>query len=169
MYRSVVPQDMASRDRLDGLDDAYVMAEMMAVADGVITNWTRMGMVSYADGAYLELQARQSSLFKQSGENDDALRARIQTPPFAITPDLILESIQRIVDSAGGGQVFMLELPRDAIYLNRDSFLSRDQHIGITMVILRIPASANAASACTDALRSKIAAGKRFIVQEYTT
>lgn len=167
LYRSVLPQDLGRVDRSDNSDDAYVLAEMMAISDCVTRNWARMGVVSYADGSYLELQARQVGLFKQSTETNEALRARIQTPPLALTPDLILQAIQQIVDTNGGGQVFMIELPRDSMYLNRDSFLSRDVLIGNTMVIVQIPASAHCLAACTDALRAKRGAGKKYLVQEY--
>jgi hypothetical protein len=168
IYRASVPQDLANPDRPDGSVDAYALAEMMAVAEGVTKNWNRMGVVSFADGSYLELQARQVGLRKQSSENDDALRARVQTPPLALTPDLILQAIQQIVDSNGGGPVFMIEIPRDGLYLSRRQWLSRDEHVGDTVVVVRIPASANCLAACTDALRAKRAAGKGFLVQEYT-
>lgn len=167
LYRSVLPQDMSRVDRTDSSDDAYILAEMMAIAEGVVSNWSRMGIVSYADGSYLELQARQVGLNKQADEADDALRARIQTPPLAITPDLILQAIQQIVDSNGGGQVTMIELPRDGAFASSGSFLGSGVRMGDTMVIVLIPASANCLSACTDALRAKRAAGKKFLIQEY--
>lgn len=169
IYRGVVPQDLGRHDRSDDSDEAYATAEMMAIAECTIKNWNRMGVVSFADNAYLELQARQVGLFKQSGESDDGLRSRIQTPPLAITRDLILQAIQQIVDTNGGGAVFMIELPRDSMYLNRNSFLNRESLIGDTMIIVRIPATADCLAACTDALRAKRAAGKRYLVQEYTT
>ena len=169
IYRSVVPQDLGRLDRPDNSDDAYVLAEMMAVAECTVKNWQRMGVVSFADGAYLELQARQVGLFKQSAESDTSLRTRIQTPVEAITPDLILSAIQKIVDANGGGEVFMIELTRDGMFLGRDSFLDRSVLIGDTMIIVRIPASANCLASCSDALRAKRAAGKKYLVQEYVS
>jgi hypothetical protein len=159
---------MGRPDRPDNTDDAYVLAEMMAIADGTLRNWSRMGVVSFADDAYLELAARSVGLFRQDGETDDALRARVQTPPLALTPDLILQAVQQIVDTNGGGQVFMLELPRDALYLDRRCYLDRDSHVGDTMIIVRIPASADCLVAVTDAVRAKRAAAKSFLVQEYS-
>lgn len=168
LYRSVLPQDMARTDRSDGTDDAYVLAEMMAVAEGAVKNWSRMGVVSFADGAYLELHARQVGLHKQASESDEALRARIQTPPLAITPDLILQALQQIVNTNGGGQVFLIELPQSGIFLSRHGYLSRGRRLGQNMVIALIPASADCLSACTDALRAKRAAGKKYKVLEYS-
>jgi len=163
-----VPQDLGKSDRADNLDDAYVLAEMIAISECTVSNWTRMGVVSYADGAYLELHARQIGLFKQGGESDGALRARIQTPPLAITPDLIISAMQQIVDDNGGGQAIMVELPRDSIYASRQMFADHGRRVGTNMVIVLIPASANCLKACTDALRAKRAAGKNYLVQEYT-
>lgn len=168
IYRGAVPRDLGRPDRSDNSDDAYIMAEMIAIAECATKNWNRMGVVTHADGAYLELQARQVGLFKQVNESDSALRTRIRTPPLAITPDLILQAIQQIVDAAGGGLVFMIEIPRDAAYVNR-SFANRGYRIGgASMIIVLIPASANCLSACTDALRAKRAAGKLYRVEEYS-
>lgn len=167
LYRSVLPQDMASINRADGTDDAYILAEMMAVSECVVKNWSRMGVVSHADGAYLELQARQTGLNKQFGESDDALRTRIQSPPFAITPDLILEAIQLIIDGSTGGVVRMIELPRDGAYSSRSFFLRRGARMGSSVVIVLIPEISDRLSAASDALRAKRAGAKDYLVQEY--
>lgn len=159
---------MSRADRTDNSDDAYALAEMMAISEGAIVNWNRMGVVSYADGGYLELQARQVSLNKQGGENDEALRARIQTPPFAITPDLILSAVQQIVDSNGGGKVYMSEVPQDGVFLSMDGYIGDEHLIGVNFIVVRIPASADCVQAVTDAVRAKINAGRLFLIQEYT-
>lgn len=171
IYRASVPQDLGRHDRLDGSDDAYALAEMMAISDCVVKNWSRMGVVSHADGDYLKLLARQSGLSETSGESDSALRTRVQTPPLAITPDLILQAIQSIVDANGGGAIRMIELPRDSMYfdsiIDSRSALDTDLRMGGSTVIILIPASANCLTACTAALKNKRAAGKRYLVEEY--
>lgn len=160
---------MGRTDRPDGTDDAYMLAEMMAISECVNKNWARMGLISRADGTYLELHARQSGLFKQDNEGDEALRIRIQTPPLAITPDFIIQAIQQIVDVSGGGEVFMIELPRDSAYLDRGAFMDRGARIGgSTMIIVQVPLSADIRLAALDSLRARRAAGKLYAVEEYT-
>ncbi len=52
----------------------------------------------------------------------------------------------------------------------QSSTLSRGKRLSggrVRMVIVLIPASAGALTSCTDALRSKVSAGKAYLVQEY--
>jgi hypothetical protein len=171
IFRGVVPQDVGSPDRSDNSDDVYALAEMMAIGECVSKNWQRMARVTYADGVYLELQAAQVGLFKQAGEGDPSLRQRIRTPPFAVTPDLILTALQSIVDAAGGGTVYLVELPRDGFRWSRKQCWSRGWRwasINHGIVIALIPASRAAVQgAVADALRAKVLAGKTSMVQLY--
>lgn len=172
IFRGVVPADVGSSDRTDNSDDVYALAEMMAIAENVGKNWTRMARVTYADGEYLALHAQQVGLFQQLGETDESLRQRIRTPPLAVTPDLILTALQAIVDGAGGGTVYLVELPRDGFRWSRKQCWSRGWRYASLdhgIVIALIPASRSAVlGAVSDALRSKILAGKTSLVQIYS-
>lgn len=172
IYRGVVPQDVGSSDRSDGSDDVYALAEMMAFAESTAKNWQRMARVTYADGAYLELHAADVGLFAQVGESAESLRQRIRTPPNAVTPDLIVTALQAIVDSAGGGTVYLVELPRDGFRWSRKQCWNRGWRYASLdhgIVIALIPASRVAVlGACADALRAKVLAGKTSMVQLYS-
>lgn len=175
-YRGVVPADLGNPNRADNLDDVYALAEMMAIAECVARNWVRMALVSTSSGPYLELLARGAGLHKQSGETDDQLRARIQTPPLALTPDMILSALYATANTSA---VYLVELPRDAGYAGAGAnghglhrpFASRGRRIGARgqrVVLALVPASAAAKSACTDTLRAKVTAGAIYRVEEYT-
>lgn len=173
VYRGVMPQDLGATDRTDNLDDVYAMAEMMAIADCVAINWSRQVCVSTASGLYLEVLARGVGLFKASGETDVSLQQRIRTPPFAVTPDLILTAIQALVTTVDpSGIAYMVELPRSGFYWTRQQCWARGWRWASRtrgIVIVLIPAAASAAlGACLDALRSKVLAGKSYMVQLYT-
>jgi len=171
VFRGVVPQDVGSPNRADNSDDVYARAEMMAIAKCTVDNWVRMATVTYADGPYLELKAQDVGLFKSAGEPDDGLRKRIRTPPFAVTPDLILTALQEIVDQVGGGTVYIVELPRDGFRWSRSQCWSRGWRWASSnhgIVIALIPASRSAVmAAVADALRGKVLAGKTSMVQLY--
>lgn len=72
---------------------------------------------------------------------------------------------------AGGvdAPCFMIELPLDSWYYDRDNFLDVNAWIGGArgVVIVLIPQSAGALSSVKDAVRSKISAGKLYFVLEY--
>lgn len=170
-YRGVVPGDIADPNRSDASDDIYALAEMMAIGECMIRNWNRMAIVSTSEGPYLEALARGDGLFIQSGESDEALRERIRTPPLAVTPDLILQALQQIVDGVGGGQVFLIELPARSPYFSRSGFLNRRSRMGSSngqLVIALVPLASGAASSVAAALASKVTAGKSTLVEEYS-
>lgn len=314
IHRAVVPPDIGNPQRADGAPEIYAMAEQMAIAENVSRNWQRMARVSYADRAYLDVQAGGVGLHRQSTpgpgsttpgatipavgtsatldlsdpahgdtfhdalealavgtvgntytytiaadasggghsldesgapgfvfhftgstttigdmeasiaasanlrvktpdpnpgttipadavfsglpfsggvtltpattgpdiyvpgplvpEGDPSLRTRIQSPPEAVTPDLIVEALQDIVDLYGGGRVYLVELPRDGFRYGRKQAWRRGWRWGSSergTVIALIPmAAAGALGPCTDALRVKVTAGKGYLVQLYT-
>lgn len=76
---------------------------------------------------------------------------------------------------AGGldAPCFLIELPRDGLYLDRDGFLDETPNglIGGNrgVVIVLIPDTAAALTSVTDTVRSKVSAGKLYFIFEYTT
>lgn len=173
VYRGVVPQDLGTTDRSDNLDDVYALAEMMAIGDNVAINWSRQVTVSTASGLYLEVLARGVGLHKAGGESDPSLQQRIRTPPYAVTPDLILTAMQQLVTAVDpSGIAYMVELPRSGFYWGRKQSWARGWRWASRtrgIVIVLIPAAASAAlGACLDALRAKVLAGKSYMVQLYT-
>jgi len=164
VWQGSVPQDVSQ------MDEGRSLAEMAALVEGTVAGWAREARVGTAHGAFLELHARDQALYKQDGETDAALRARIATPVLAITPDLIVEALQQIVDANGGGTVYLEELPRDSLKFNTGRCWNRGWRWGSRrhVVIALVPASAHCAAACLDALRAKVSAGKAYMVQEYS-
>lgn len=172
VFRGVVPRDVGNpgASRLED-GDLSAACETLALAQNSSLNWQRMARVSYADGAYLELHARQAGLKKQPGEVDATLRQRIQTPPQAVTPDLILTAISQIVAPFSGDSVYIIELPRDGFAYTKDRGWSKGRRWsanGFGTVIALIPSDASAViEAVRDALRAKVSAGKNYYVQVY--
>lgn len=175
IYRGAVPQDVASQNRR--LDEARSMAKIMASAETVVVDWARSIVISTAQGVALDALGDGEGLHRQGGETDDAYRPRLRTPPDAQTATAILASLQQVIDANGGGDVFLVELPRDGAYSSRGSgrglsTLSRGRRMSggvVRMVIALIPASADCLAACTDILRTKKSAAKDYLVQEYVS
>lgn len=151
-----------------GEDLGYVIAEVFSVAYSEIQRLIAGSSLSTAVGTFLELHAKDRGLRKQSGETEDQLRERLRKPPLAGTVPAILSAVTAIVGNAG--QVILIELPLSSAYYDRDSFYDRAERAGggRGVVIVIIPASANAKNAVIDAVRSKVSAGKIWRVEEYT-
>lgn len=199
IYRGAVPPDIASARR--NLDEAYTIAAMMAVVYSTVASWAAGIAIGTANGSQLDAQGTNVGLKRQGSEVDDTYRARLQVPPPAGTWQSIVDALQAVVTAAGGpsGSVYILELPRDGVFLSRgfytrnglktvifpgsqdagvvmasknSSFLSRGRRISggaVRMVIALIPAGFNALGACTDALRTHVSAAKAYRVEEYTS
>lgn len=164
IFRTSTPADIGQ------VTEVQPMGEALLLAEGTIAHYARESRWGTADGKYLELHARGEGLYKQAGETDDALRARMRTPPLAVTKDDILSAMQQIVNTNGGGTVYLEELPRQALYLNRQQCLNRGWLMGSRyrqIVIVYIPHAANCLAACQDTLRAKVLAAKEYIVREY--
>lgn len=155
---------------------ASVLARIMrrAMAEALVTvanegeTYIAGSQLRNAVGGYLDLHAKDKGLRRAEDETDDQLRDRLRTPPKAITPQAIVEALQAIVGDVG--DVLLVELPLDAAFFNRESFFFDYQAWfggGRGVVIAFIPAEADAKSAAEDALRSKVAAGKLWMVYEY--
>jgi hypothetical protein len=165
VYVGSVPRDVVATAL--GEDIAYTLAEMFAMAYAEIETLIAGAVLSTATGLFLDLHARDRGLRRQDGETDDQLRERLRRPPQAGTVAAILDAVNAIVD----GLAFMIELPRQAIFHDCQTFHDRlfFHGGGRGVVIVLIPASANALASVQDAVRSKISAGKLFMVFEYTT
>lgn len=150
-----------------GEDVAYTIAEMFALAYLEVQRLAAGSVLTTATGAFLDLHARDRGLRRQEDETDDQLRVRLQKPPLAGTAPAILEAVEAIT---GESTVIIVELPRSSAYYD----LGFCYDMGVRMgggrgvVVVLIPASADAKAAVSDAVRSKISAGKIWFVEEYT-
>lgn len=72
--------------------------------------------------------------------------------------------------SGGVNNTIVVELPRNSIYLDRGMCVDRGLRCGggRGVVVVLIPASVGALASVTDAVRSKVSAGKIWLIQEYT-
>lgn len=166
IYVGATPPDVTATPL--GEDLGYVIAEVFSVAYSEIQRLAAGSSLTTAIGAFLELHARDRGLRKQSNESDDQLRERLRKPPLAGTVPAIMAAVTGIVGSFGN--VIIVELPLSSAYYDRSSFYDRGERAGggRGVVIVLIPASANAKSAVMDAVRSKVSAGKIWRVEEYT-
>ncbi len=165
VYKGAVPRDLMASDI--GVDIANVIAEVLVRANSEVERLSAGAHLSTATGLFLDVHARDRGLRRQDGETDDMLRARLRKPPLAGTVPAIMEALEAIV---GENNVIIVELPRHSMYFDREMCMDRGIRAGggRGVVIALIPASADAVSAVSDALRSKVSAGKIWLVEEYT-
>ncbi len=168
VFRSGLPQDVASVARDD--EDVEAFAEIMAMAEGALSGWIRQSQIRTATGMWLEEHGHDQGLRKQFGETDQHFRARLRLPPTAGTRDAIFGAISELL-GLSEDQVIVVELPRDAAYAGRSFCAGRGVRMGERrrqMVIVLIPASVGGLKSATDVLRTKVSAGKDYLVQEYS-
>lgn len=175
VFRKSIPADVTSSDI--GQAIATTIATVLAQAEAEVTRLSLGIHLGTATGLFLDQHAKDRGLRRQSGETDDQLRARLRFPPAAGTVSAIVDAVSSIV---GGLPIYIIELPKDALFFNCHQFWAQtstvasfhpaDAYIGggRGVVIALIPASANARASVEDALRSKVSAGKLWIVEEYT-
>lgn len=166
LYKSSVPGDLTS-DQI-GEDIAATLATILAEAEEEVSRLAVGAHLGTATGLFLDQHAKDRGLRRQDGETDDQLRERLRVPPRAGTVSAILDALEQII---GTGDVFIIELPKDAFYFDRVAgFFDRGCRLGggRGVVIALIPQSSNARAAITDALRSTVSAGKIWFVEEYT-
>lgn len=145
----------------------------MTAVEAEISRLVSGSRISSATGLFLSLHAVDHGLRRQGSENDDQLRPRLQRPPQAVTPEAILYAVQLIVDAASTGlQCRLVELPLSGAYYDSYNFYDEPNTFyggGHGVVIVIIPAAANSLTSVTDAVRSKVSAGKIWFVLEYTS
>ncbi len=165
LYRSGLSQDMASTARDD--EDVEMFAEMMAMAGGEVAGLMRETQIATAGGAWLDQHARDRGLRRLLGETTEQLRTRLQLPPTAGTTSAILDAIKII---AHLDEIYLVELPRQSMYCDREDTLDRGERMGggRGVVIALVPASAGIAASALVVVRTKISAGKIGQVEEYT-
>lgn len=169
VYKGSLPPDLMA-DPI-ARDIAEAVATVLAASEEEIARLAAGSQISTAVGAFLDQHAKDRGLRRQFGETDEQLRARLQRPPQAGTPSAIREALQLIVgDVDTFGPVILVELPKESAYFDRLSFFfNRDDRFGAGrgVVIALIPTASDALASCSDALRSKVSAGKLWLVQEY--
>lgn len=164
LYKGATPPDVTASEL--GVDVAYTVATILGMAESEVSRLAAGASLGTATGLFLDQHGIDRNLRRQPDETDDQYRSRLRIPPIAGTVSAIREAIEAIV----GEGVVVIELPRESIYLDRFMTLDRGRRCGggRGVVIVLIPASADAVASVTDALRSKISAGKIWLVQEYT-
>jgi len=164
VYRGSVPPELTATDL--GVDIGYALAEMFNLSKQEIERLNAGANLSTSAGLFLEQQAKDRGLRKQDGETDDQLRERLKTPPKAGTVSAIIDAVDAIV---GDGKTILVELPRQAMFCDRDFGCDRGHRMGggRGVVVVLIPESADAYDSVLDAVRSKVSAGKLYIVEEY--
>lgn len=165
LYKGATPPDVTASEF--GVDVAYTVATILAMAESEVARLAQGASLGTATGLFLDQHGNDRGLRRQPDEEDDQYRARLRTPPLAGTVSAILEALEAIL---GEGVVAIVELPKHSVYLDRSMCMDRGRRMGggRGVVIVLIPASAGALASVTDAVRSKISAGKIWLVQEYT-
>lgn len=179
VYKGASPPDVWSSPL--GLDLAYTCATVMALAQEECERLTNGAILGTATGLFADLHAKNLGLSRQDGETDGQLVPRLQNPPKAGTVGAIIEAVEVIVDTDTYGPVFLIELPRHAMFLSGTTpvnpydidypfFHDRGHRMGggRGVVIVLIPESADALASVRDAVRSKVSAGKLWLVEEYS-
>jgi hypothetical protein len=166
IYVGATPRDVFSTSL--GEDIAYTLAEMFALAYTEIQRLAAGSNVGTAVGAFLDLHARDRGLRRQEGETDEQLRERLRKPPQAGTVPAIHEAISAIIGDAS--KVIIIELPRSSGYYDQKCFYDSGSRMGggRGVVIVLIPLESDAKAAVMDAVRTKVSAGKIWLVEEYT-
>lgn len=173
IYVRSVPPDLTSSDV--GMDVAYAVASIFARAAEEGARLTAGAILGSATGAFMDLHLKDRGLRRQGDETDAQAYERARLPPKAGTVAAILETVEAIVDSSE--TVFLIELPRQGAFFSSTTspidypfFHDRGDRMGggRGVVVVLIPASASAADSVRDAVRSKVSAGKLWLVEEYT-
>lgn len=199
IYRSSIPQDLASQRRSldEAYTIATIIGSAFATvsswAQGIAIG-TAVGSQLDAQGTNVGLK-RQGN--EDDDPYRARLQSPPLAGIYSIIQST-LQSIVT-ASGGPDGSVFIIELPRDGAFLSRgfytrnglkttsypgcqdagvvtisknSSFMNRGRRISggvVRMVIALIPVGFNALAACTDALRTKISAGKDYRVEEYTS
>lgn len=116
----------------------------------------------------------------RSRETDEQFYQRLRLPQSAVTPRAIVGALQNIVgDVNTHGPVILIEIPQHAAFADRaggsflgqfdGGFYDRGLRIGggRGVVVILIPASADAMASVSDATRLLVSAGKIWLVEEY--
>ncbi len=170
VYRSSVPPDITADDIGDSIKET--VATMLATVAEESQRLIDGSRLRTAVGAFLDLHAQDRGLRRQEDETDDQLRERLRTPPRAGTVSSIIEAVTQVIDG-DDNDVILIELPRQGAFFTRESFFDRHHRGrmggGRGVVIVLIPASADALESVMDVVRTKVSGGKIWFVQEYTT
>lgn len=164
IYVGATPRDVYATAL--GEDIAYTLAEMFGVAYLEIQRLSAGANLSTSTGLFTDQHAKDRGLRRQEDETDEQLIERLRRPPLAGTAPAILQAIEAIT---GESTVIIIELPRHSAYYDLGFCYDTGMRIGggRGVVIVLIPASADAKAAVMDAVRTKVSAGKIWSVEEY--
>lgn len=173
LYRASVPGDIASSDRR--LDEARALAEMMATAEGEAMGFAREARLSTSHGIWTDEHARGRGLARQGDESDASLIERLRTSPRALTEDAIYAAVAAIIATTGAtgpaAAFYILRIPIDiGAFADTDCWCdagSRVTSTRIRVTIALLPAALGVRAAVLDALRSKVATGHLYGVEEF--
>ncbi len=163
LYRSGLPQDVASRDE----EDIAIFSAMMALVEGYVAGLLQEVQIGTSHGVFLDEHARDKGLRRAAAEADPALKRRLQFPPTAGTVEAIVDALKLLLNL---DTVYLVELPRSSMFLDIEQCADRGVRMGggRGVVIALIPESADAAASSLALVRSKKSAGKIAQVEEFT-
>ena len=171
VYRRTVPRDIASSSR--SLDEAWVAANMVALGEGQVLDWGREAHIGTADGIWLDQHAKDHGLRRQTNELDAHLRIRLRSAPQAVTYNAIYQALSDVITAINPAALwYLLRIPIDVgAFCDIDCWCDADSRVTETrlrMLVLIIPASLDSyKGVLLDVLRSKVAAGTIYTVEEY--
>lgn len=167
-------------------EELEAMADQIVVAaGGVARHWLWLCYIENAEGAWLELHARDHGLSKQTDETDAQLRQRLRVPTDVVTRPALLAGVDAILAAAGvvGGTASMIELSRDpeAAWIGTSTGPAIVSYIGLApsgprptarvwhknsfIVVLPVGTPASVIASVQDYLRSSKGAGIRHSVE----
>ena len=172
--RSVSARDFASPERDD--EDLQAQAAIMALAEATISYWDRGIHLHTARGPWADQHARDRGEARQEGESDEALVARLRTPPDAVTATAIAAAADQLLAGAGiAGAVELIAVPRVAgafagAGASIQSFVSRGDRTwqngrGHLVVVVPAGTPAGVAASVARAVEAKATAGSTSHVE----
>jgi len=120
---NALPDWYADDDRAN--EYLHACSRLFAQYKDLGTDWlARQTMILLADGPtptspdFLDAHARERGTFRQAGESDDVLRARLHAwPDPGVTRPGLIDAITALLTAAGASTSFAMdELPRDGAY-----------------------------------------------------
>ncbi len=98
-------------------EDIHAVAAQYELTMAQMREWSAMMFITTATGVWLDAHAQDRGTFRQAGETDEELRARIKTLQDVVTEPALLAAAQAIVDAAGiVGVVAYVNLRRDRAF-----------------------------------------------------
>jgi hypothetical protein len=113
--KDAVPRLMFKATRAEEITRAK--ARQMYLAAAAVNEWYRQSFILRANGPWLDQHARDRGTFRQAGESDAALAARLREVAKAVTKPALLALATAIVNADGiAGVAVGIELACDGAY-----------------------------------------------------